>query len=87
MEKAARGRLFHTSNRFGDLQAAVLPKLTVLKLTGCREKVNPNFAVRDWVESINCCEERFTRPLPKKPKPAPTETAQVQGPAPPAEAI
>ena len=26
--------------------------------------------VKLWVESTNCCQERFTRPLPKKPKPA-----------------
>jgi hypothetical protein len=32
--------------------------------------------VRRWVESTNCCQERFTKPLPKKPKPAPTEAAQ-----------
>jgi hypothetical protein len=24
--------------------------------------------IRDWVESTNCCQERFTTPLPKKPK-------------------
>jgi hypothetical protein len=36
--------------------------------------INPT--VRSWVESINCCEERFAKPLPKKPKPTPTALDQ-----------
>jgi hypothetical protein len=32
------------------------------------EWVSP--VIRNWVESTNCCQERFTRPLPKKPKSA-----------------
>ncbi|MGA9671843.1 MAG: HAD hydrolase-like protein, partial [Terracidiphilus sp.] len=40
--------------------------------------------MRHWVESVNCCEERFARPLPKKPKPVPAESAQTSKPRLPA---
>jgi hypothetical protein len=36
--------------------------------------INPT--IRLWVESTNCCQERFTRPLPKKPKPELAKPAQ-----------
>ena len=34
--------------------------------------------IRCWVESTNCCQERFTKPLPKKPKPAPAVKVQEE---------
>ncbi len=41
--------------------------------------INPT--IKSWVESINCCEERFSRPLPKKPKPLAQELKQQINPA------
>jgi hypothetical protein len=36
-----------------------------------------NSKIRQWVESINCFEERFAKPLPKKPKPEPAPKPEV----------
>jgi len=36
--------------------------------------INPT--IQRWVESTNCCQERFTKPLPKKPKAAPEAKTQ-----------
>lgn len=44
--------------------------------------INPT--IKSWVESINCCEERFAKPLPKKPKPIPAAQPQEPLPAHPA---
>jgi hypothetical protein len=43
--------------------------------------INPT--VRLWVESTNCCEERFAKPLPRKPRPVTAQVAQRTEPAPP----
>jgi hypothetical protein len=46
--------------------------------------INP--IVRRWVESTNCCQERFTKPLPRKPKPSQAEPAQEAKPELPSSA-
>jgi hypothetical protein len=61
--KTLRNRIAHHERLICGRQKVQQDYADILETIGW---ISP--AVRTWVESTNCCQERFTRPLPKKPK-------------------
>ena len=78
--KTLRNRIAHHERLLCGRQHVMQDYADILETIGW---INPT--VRFWVESTNCCQERFKRPLPKKPKMAPAVPAQGAKPALPAK--
>lgn len=70
--KTLRNRIAHHERLMCGRQLLKQDYANILETIGW---IDPT--VRRWVESVNCCQERFTRPLPKKPKSAPTLPALI----------
>jgi phosphoglycolate phosphatase len=69
--KTLRNRIAHHERLICGRQNVQQDYVDILETIGW---INPT--VRSWVESVNCCLERFAKPLPKKPRPVPAEPAQ-----------
>ena len=61
--KTLRNRIAHHERLICGRQKVKQDYADIMETIGW---VNPT--IRQWVESTNCCQERFTKPLPKKPK-------------------
>jgi phosphoglycolate phosphatase len=70
--KTLRNRIAHHERLMCGRQHLKQDYSNILETIGW---INP--IVRRWVESVNCCQERFARPLPKKPKPVPAFPALI----------
>jgi hypothetical protein len=70
--KTLRNRIAHHERLLCGRQHIKQDYANILETIGWIDPV-----VRQWVESVNCCQERFTKPLPKMPRPAPAEPAQA----------
>lgn len=69
--KTLRNRIAHHERLMCGRQHVMQDYADILETIGW---INPT--IRRWVESTNCCQERFTKPLPKKPKPTLAVPAQ-----------
>lgn len=70
--KTLRNRIAHHERLMCGRQHAKQSYADVLETIGW---ISPT--IKSWVESTNCCEERFTKPLVKRPKPAAEAPSQV----------
>jgi hypothetical protein len=70
--KTLRNRIAHHERLICGRQKVKQDYADILETIGW---INPT--TRLWVESTNCCQERFTKPFPKKPKPVQTEPAKL----------
>lgn len=73
--KTLRNRIAHHERLICGRQKVQQDYEDILETIGW---INPT--IREWAESTNCCQERFTKPLPKKPKPERMVPAQEVGP-------
>lgn len=69
--KTLRNRIAHHERLICGRQKVRQDYADILETIGW---INPT--IRQWVESTNCCQERFTKPLPQKPKAAIEAKAQ-----------
>jgi hypothetical protein len=61
--KTLRNRIAHHERLICGRQNVQQDYVDILETIGW---INP--IIKHWVESVNCCQERFAKPLPKKPK-------------------
>jgi len=69
--KTLRNRIAHHERLICGRQHVQQDYADILETIGW---INPT--IRGWAESTNCCQERFTKPLPKKPKTVQVAKAQ-----------
>lgn len=79
--KTLRNRIAHHERLICGRQNVTQDYANIIETIGW---ISPT--IKRWVESTNCCQERFTKPLPKKPKPASVEKGKEVAPTAPPSA-